>query len=69
MRVGVEDHRVAVVRVEVRGQGLRELLVTMLEVNRSADDDRLLGTASTADDACELLHHWLSTLGGHAKGS
>jgi hypothetical protein len=55
---------VAVVRVELRGPDPGELLVTVLEVGRNASGDRVLGTASDPDAACELLHRWLSTLGG-----
>lgn len=39
-----------------------ELLIELLEVGREPDGDVLLGRATTATDACDVLGHWLTAL-------
>jgi hypothetical protein len=55
-------HEVAIVRVEVREANGSELLIELLEVGHRPYSDRLLGRATNAVDACQLLQDWLVML-------
>ncbi|GAA3938312.1 hypothetical protein [Actinoplanes auranticolor] len=57
-----EQHRVAVLRVDVRGSPPRDLIVMVVEVGRRRGDDRVLGTASTPERVAEILRDWLEAL-------
>jgi hypothetical protein len=57
-----EHHRVAVIRIEVRGQPADGLLIELLEVGRAPGGDRLLGSATTASGLCRLMESWLQEL-------
>lgn len=53
-------HAVAVVRAEIRDGTSGELLIELIEVGR--EQDRLLGRATNAADACRVLEAWLRDL-------
>jgi hypothetical protein len=48
--------------VEIRDADNAELLIELLEVGREPAGDTLLGRATTAADACDMLGQWLATL-------
>lgn len=62
MRTDSGDHRVAVIRVEVRGPPANGLLIELLEVARDKTADRLLGSATSAAELCTIVQHWLAHL-------
>jgi hypothetical protein len=53
---------VAVVRVEIRDVDNVELLIELLEVGREPGGDTLIGRATNATAACDILGHWLAAL-------
>jgi hypothetical protein len=55
-------YKVAVVRVEVRDQTIRDLLIELVEVGRQPESDRLLGSTSSISEACRILAAWLGGL-------
>jgi hypothetical protein len=61
-------HKIAVVRVEVRDQPTRDLLIELLEVGREPQSDRLLGSTTGISDACRMLAVWLEGLSGTTSG-
>jgi hypothetical protein len=58
----MERHRVAIVRVEIRGRNPHELLIEMLEVSNDAGADRLLTSTTNPREACRMLAAWLDKL-------
>lgn len=54
-----ERRRVAVLRVDVRGEPMAGLMIVLLEIDRHAARDRLLGTATTPERACQIVRDWL----------
>ena len=61
-RAGEERYQTAVVRVEVRDRSAGGLLIELLEVGRERREDRLLGWATNAAEACRVLEVWLRGL-------
>jgi hypothetical protein len=57
-----ERHKVAVVRVEIRDRAVQHLLIELLEVGQEQEADRLLGSATSAEEACRVLAAWLGQL-------
>jgi hypothetical protein len=51
-----------VVRVEVRDQMTRDVLIELLEVGRDPESDRLLGSTRSISEACRMLAAWLRGL-------
>jgi hypothetical protein len=51
---------------EVRDPASGDLLIELLEVGRERGDDRLLGSATSATEACRVLEIWLRRLCGPA---
>lgn len=59
---GIERHRVAVIRVELREPPANGLLIEVLEVGRDRVTDRPLGSATSAPELCTIIEDWLSQI-------
>lgn len=57
-----EQHKVAIVRVEIRDRSTQDLLIELLEVGQEQESDRPLGSTTNTREACHMLAAWLGDL-------